>query len=68
MIICMTCRGQKKILSLGNIKKECPNCVGIGHVEERVHDFNKELAEVMDMPKPRKKPGRKPKPETVLHV
>ncbi len=33
---CPSCRGKKKILSLGNIIKDCVHCKGIGHVEKKV--------------------------------
>lgn len=33
-VVCHTCRGSKQILGLGNIKKDCPGCYGVGFVEE----------------------------------
>ena len=29
---CYSCHGTKKLLSLGNIVKECPTCKGVGYV------------------------------------
>jgi len=65
MMKCWACNGQKKLLSLGNIKKDCPACGGVGYLDDLT---KRSEPATMDLPKPRKKPGRKPKAETVLHV
>lgn len=66
MRLCGACFGKKKVLCLGNLVKECPNCNGIGHVDEIDKNFIKDVEETMDLPKPKKK--RKPNKENVLHV
>jgi hypothetical protein len=72
MIRCTSCNGKKKVLCLGNILKECPYCGGVGFTNDTCEAemdgrVNYPPNETMDLPKPRKKPGRKPK-EVVLHV
>lgn len=61
VIRCETCKGIKKLLSMGNMVKDCYNCDGVGWVEQDDPILAKELQERMDLPKPRKKPGRKKK-------
>ncbi len=36
ILTCPCCIGRKNILGLGNIRKECDNCFGIGHVDAPV--------------------------------
>lgn len=67
MRICDSCQGKKKLLALGNIMKTCTYCGGVGYTDDpSEHEFDCH-DDKMDLPKPKKKPGRKPK-ETVLHV
>ena len=67
-IHCSICRGRKKILGLGSMMKECPSCKGAGWIEIEVKTCCGEpIEETMDIPKVKKKPGRKPK-DTVMHV
>lgn len=65
---CEGCQGRKKIKALGNIEKDCPNCRGIGWLDNGDKSLEKELSERMDIAKPKKKPGRKPKQEPVIHA
>lgn len=67
---CDACMGKKKILGLGSIMKDCPECRGIGWIDVPEMPKGNNLASVggsMDrdefneMIKPKKKPGRKPK-------
>lgn len=30
---CVNCRGQGKLIGLGNLEKDCSNCCGVGHVK-----------------------------------
>ena len=65
---CPRCNATKTILSLGNIKKKCEECNGVGWVNPFTHadiaDAN-ELVETVI----KRKPGRKPKVKTdVLQV
>lgn len=39
LIRCEVCRGGKKMLSFGNIIKECEKCKGVGMVENAVIDL-----------------------------
>lgn len=29
---CKPCRGAKQIVGLGNLKKQCPTCIGVGYI------------------------------------
>jgi DnaJ-class molecular chaperone len=35
---CDCCKGQKEINGLGGMKKECPECYGVGYVKIEVKD------------------------------
>lgn len=77
LVKCNICKGQKKIVGLGYIDRDCPTCDGTGAVTfkealepaiEKLHDQNEELSKDLDEsnnPLPylseRKKPGRKPR-------
>ncbi len=52
---CMPCHGLGKIVGLGNIKKDCHHCLGVGYIGEK-----EEVAEEVKEKKPK---GRKKKVE-----
>lgn len=62
MVRCDSCRGQKRIVALGNISTDCPYCHGIGYID------SPELAtEKIDISKVKR--GRKKKSnDPILHV
>ncbi len=68
LIRCDCCQGLKRIKGLGGIEKDCPGCRGIGWIDNGDKSLEKELSERMDIAKPKKKPGRKPKQEPVIHA
>lgn len=39
IIRCTQCNGRKKILSLGNMIKDCSQCRGLGHIEEKKEEL-----------------------------
>jgi hypothetical protein len=63
VIRCDCCQGRKQIKGLGNMEKDCPACRGIGWIDGKDKDLEQDLMEVM---KPKKKPGRKPKLENTV--
>ena len=64
---CYSCRGSKKLLSLGNIVKDCPTCSGVGYLKsddsqplQPVKPFNP-TQHSDTIIKIKQKPGRKPR-------
>lgn len=56
--ICTSCKGTKRLLGLGGIHRQCPNCNGIGWIENNTTHGG----DVNDIqPISKLKRGRKPK-------
>lgn len=62
MQTCGMCKGQKKIMPLGMINKECHTCNGIGYtVGNPVQTVTDDVPVDIVPVKIRRKPGRRPK-------
>lgn len=55
MTICVSCRGKKTILALGNIVKDCEQCHGIGYVGSHENEIETKLGDVIVKTRRRKK-------------
>lgn len=68
---CSACQGTKTILALGNLRKVCDNCKGVGFIQHQPQtEHDKKLDEIEEskpkIRKVRKKKGELAKPEPVL--
>ena len=69
IVRCFRCRGAKEVMAIGMQVKECPECKGVGYVEEEEKALNVEPVETVfeqlqDIKKPSKKRGRPKKVKT----
>jgi len=60
---CGRCRGAKEVMAIGMQIKECPECQGVGYVEDEKKALNVEpiedvLEQIEEIKKPSKKRGR----------
>lgn len=71
LIKCDKCNGQKKVYGFGGIQKSCPDCKGLGFTKEKIEIETKTENVVTpsgELVVVKKKPGRKPRIQTVLEV
>lgn len=66
MIRCTICQGTKQLLSLGNILKECDNCLGTGFIEQDKDDtLVQQIGDDTNIVKIKYKRGRPKKDQSI---
>jgi hypothetical protein len=61
---CGSCNGTKKLLCLGNLRKDCPYCNGVGHIEAKASSLL-DMVETKEYVSPFKVVNEEIKPHTV---